>query len=335
MVWAAIGLGYKSPLIFIEGSVNSEAYRTMLRNYRIFESIQESAETRGVTLPFFQQDGAPAHTSKTTMAWLEKKTPLIKNWPPNSPDLSPIEMVWAILKKKLTERQPKTLTEFKIVLREEYSDIPHETIDRMIAGMNARFRLCIAHHGECISRLLTRKRLQAGYVIPSDILQPRDISIRSIGTIVKLRAKAIWISDDRTVELPNAAAISLSDIEVPNRKVPQVIRMHVPFREDWLLNTEYFFEAKVMGHMTSGQPGRPSAALSYSLDYIGMITDPFAMPNADDHNEQVIRQEDNGDPYLILADTDGTDDDYNPASADEDSQELLYSQSYDQYSDFE
>ena len=41
----------------------------------------------------FQQDGAPAHTAALTQDWIKKKCPgfIGKNeWPPNSPDLSPL-----------------------------------------------------------------------------------------------------------------------------------------------------------------------------------------------------------------------------------------------------
>jgi len=42
----------------------------------------------------FQQDGARAHTSKATIAWLDaniKHCILQEDWPPDSLDLSPIE----------------------------------------------------------------------------------------------------------------------------------------------------------------------------------------------------------------------------------------------------
>ena len=48
----------------------------------------------------FQQDGARAHTSKATIAWLDaniKHYIPLEDWPPNSPDLSPIENVWSIM----------------------------------------------------------------------------------------------------------------------------------------------------------------------------------------------------------------------------------------------
>jgi len=48
----------------------------------------------------FQQDGARAHTSKATIAWLDADIKYYippEDWPPNSPDLSPTENVWSIM----------------------------------------------------------------------------------------------------------------------------------------------------------------------------------------------------------------------------------------------
>ena len=57
----------------------------------------------------FQQDGAPAHTALISQAWLRTNFPSFWNkeiWPPNSPDLSPIENMWAILKEKVNKVDP-------------------------------------------------------------------------------------------------------------------------------------------------------------------------------------------------------------------------------------
>ena len=44
----------------------------------------------------FQQDGAPAHRSRHTVAYLRSNVPEFfesENWPPNSPDLNPVDYV--------------------------------------------------------------------------------------------------------------------------------------------------------------------------------------------------------------------------------------------------
>src|SRR6218665_3173034 len=49
----------------------------------------------------FQQDGAPAHMARVTQEWLHANCPEIiekDRWPPNSPDLNPIDYhVWGTM----------------------------------------------------------------------------------------------------------------------------------------------------------------------------------------------------------------------------------------------
>ena len=52
----------------------------------------------------FQQDGAPAHTSKLSQEWCRLNLPAYwakEVWPGNSPDLSPIENLWAVVKQDI------------------------------------------------------------------------------------------------------------------------------------------------------------------------------------------------------------------------------------------
>jgi len=57
----------------------------------------------------FQQDGAPAHRSRHTVAYLRSNVPeFIKpeNWPPNSPDLNPVDYaVWRALQQMVYRRK--------------------------------------------------------------------------------------------------------------------------------------------------------------------------------------------------------------------------------------
>ena len=67
----------------------------------------------------FQQDGARAHTSAVSRAWLNENIDnYIENWPPNSPVLSPIENLWSILSNSVyKDPEPKTLDQLKRRLR--------------------------------------------------------------------------------------------------------------------------------------------------------------------------------------------------------------------------
>ena len=52
----------------------------------------------------FQQDNAPCHKSRTTMNHLSDSGITVLDWPPNSPDINPIETAWALLKKEVRQR---------------------------------------------------------------------------------------------------------------------------------------------------------------------------------------------------------------------------------------
>jgi len=51
----------------------------------------------------FQQDGAPAHRARETVALLSAETPDFispQDWPPNNPDLNPVDYaIWGILQE--------------------------------------------------------------------------------------------------------------------------------------------------------------------------------------------------------------------------------------------
>ena len=92
----------RTPLIFVPAGVkiDTQTYRE-----RILEQvIQDLSKTMFSGKPFvFQQDGAPAHTSNATQAWLRSNNPdFIKKeeWPPYSPDLNPMDYsIWSIWKR--------------------------------------------------------------------------------------------------------------------------------------------------------------------------------------------------------------------------------------------
>ncbi|ORD97419.1 TCB2 [Hepatospora eriocheir] len=45
-----------------------------------------------------QQDNDPKHTSNVVKDWLDEKNIDVLPWPPQSPDMNPIEHIWAYMK---------------------------------------------------------------------------------------------------------------------------------------------------------------------------------------------------------------------------------------------
>ena len=103
----------------------------------------------------FQQDGAPAHTARLTQTWSRIATNCPEfiskdEWPPNSPDLHPLDYhVWGALLDLYQKYQPRptNIFEFKVALQSIWNDLPQDPIDRAILSFTKRLRACIKANG--------------------------------------------------------------------------------------------------------------------------------------------------------------------------------------------
>jgi hypothetical protein len=66
----------------------------------------------------FQQDGAPAHTSKKTQQWLAMNLADFWDktvWPPSSPDLNPLDYsVWSVVESKACKTSHNSIKDLKV-----------------------------------------------------------------------------------------------------------------------------------------------------------------------------------------------------------------------------
>ena len=104
----------------------------------------------------FQQDGAPVHTAGTSQQWCEEHLSDFwrkEVWPPNSPDLSPIENLWAIVQNKMDEMPAATSRDGLVdSLKLAWRKIPRETLDNLISGMPERMQACVKERGGYIGK---------------------------------------------------------------------------------------------------------------------------------------------------------------------------------------
>ena len=97
----------------------------------------------------FQQDGAPAHTSHLAQTWLQQQCrDLIDKaeWPPNSPDLNPLDFcVWGIMLERYERYspRPRNISELKTALQVIWDSLPLEVIQKAVMSFRKRLQACI------------------------------------------------------------------------------------------------------------------------------------------------------------------------------------------------
>lgn len=157
-VWCAMGAqGIVGP-VFVEDAtgktvtVTQESYRRVLVRFK-----RNLSKRCGDQLhqQWIQQDGAPAHTARTTMGWLAEHFPgrvvgkgAAIEWPPQSPDLTPLDFyLWGYVKEVVARQAPKSTEELKRVIQNVISRIPEETCARVAEEARRRAECCVARNG--------------------------------------------------------------------------------------------------------------------------------------------------------------------------------------------
>ncbi len=99
MVWGCINTYSMATLHVLEGTMNAERYIKVLEQHMLLSRWRLFHGRPCV----FQQDNAKPHTAAITTAWLRSRRVRVLNWPACSPDLSPIENIWRIIKIKMSK----------------------------------------------------------------------------------------------------------------------------------------------------------------------------------------------------------------------------------------
>lgn len=141
MVWAAFSRTKKTDIVFVTGNLNSELYIDILEH-----NLMAIMDTDDI----FQQDNATCHTSRQTMTWFADNGIEVMQWPAISPDLNPIENLWAYMQHKVYEGGISFDNEQLLMnkIKDVWDEIPQVIIDNLIGSMNKRMEQVIKGKGE-------------------------------------------------------------------------------------------------------------------------------------------------------------------------------------------
>ena len=95
----------------------------------------------------FQQDNARPHYAQVTTVWLCGHRVHVLDRPAYSLDLSPIENVWHIMKRRIRQWRPRTVEQLKSCRHQEWAKIPLAKLQQLISSVSKRLQSVIKRKG--------------------------------------------------------------------------------------------------------------------------------------------------------------------------------------------
>lgn len=145
-VWGCFSFNGVGNLYRINSILNKEKYHSILQRHAIPSGLRLCG--RGFIL---QQDNDPKHTSKLCKEYLKKKENqgelVLMDFPPQSPDLNPIEHLWEHLKREKVKHAVTSQDTLWDVVSQCWNNIKPETIQKLVESMPDRVKAALKAKG--------------------------------------------------------------------------------------------------------------------------------------------------------------------------------------------
>lgn len=146
MVWGCLTYYGVGTLATVVGNMNSEKYISTLDN-NLWQIVAKHFSDKPY---FFQDDNAPCHRSRAVEEWKRQNDLPQLIWPAQSPDLSPIENIWLLIKNKIKNRLYliHSKTDLERELMRAWLETPLMYIHRLYESLPRRCRQVLIQKGD-------------------------------------------------------------------------------------------------------------------------------------------------------------------------------------------
>uniref|UniRef100_A0A3B3CGX4 Transposase Tc1-like domain-containing protein n=1 Tax=Oryzias melastigma TaxID=30732 RepID=A0A3B3CGX4_ORYME len=147
MVWGIFSWHTLGPLVPIEQCYDATAYLSIVADHvhPFMSSVFPSSDG------YFQQDNTPCHKADIISDWLlehDNEFTVFK-WPPQSPDLNPIEHLWDVVEQeiRIMDVQPTNLQQLRDAIMSIWTKLSKECFQYLVESMPGRIKAVLKAKG--------------------------------------------------------------------------------------------------------------------------------------------------------------------------------------------
>ena len=146
MIWGCFTSRGVGGYCKIDGIMNANLYQQILH-----EDLMGTIRAHDFTVKdiIFQHDGDPKHRANSTKQWLKRNKVTVLDWPPQSPDLNPIEHLWNEVDRRLRHLpgQISSKEDLWNKIQQVWKEFDVETCTNLIRSMPERIHDVIKARG--------------------------------------------------------------------------------------------------------------------------------------------------------------------------------------------
>jgi transposase len=172
MVWGCFAGNKLGKLHRIKGIMDQHVYHTVMQT-QLVPSIKSLFPNGDFV---YMQDNDPKHTSHYCTNYLrtlaDRHHFQIMNWPAQSPDLNPIELLWDHMKREVSKRHPTSEDHLWEICQDVWNNIKPEVLDKLINRMPFICKMVLKQRGGYFQEKGVRKRCKdLGLVTEPELLE--------------------------------------------------------------------------------------------------------------------------------------------------------------------
>ena len=142
MTWGCFSASGPGPIHRIVGKMDAQMYEGIMENV-----MMPYADDNLPLNWTFQQDNDPKHTAGRLQRWFATNHIRLLDWPSQSPDLNPIENLWADVQKCVQARKARNLNELLQIIQESWAALAPDRCKQLVNSMSNRCREVIKSFG--------------------------------------------------------------------------------------------------------------------------------------------------------------------------------------------